>query len=59
MEVHVADIAAARRWIRQAYLCIQIRAVQVDLTTILVDNLACILDYILKYSICRWIGDLQ
>lgn len=50
VKVHMANITSACSWVSQADLSIEIRAVEVDLTAVLVYNLASILNTIFEYT---------
>jgi hypothetical protein len=58
VEVHVANITTTSGRVRETNLCIQVRSVEVDLTTVLMDDIARLLDAILKHTVGRWVRDL-
>ena len=59
MKVHVTNITAAGGRIRETDLSIQIRTIEVDLTTILVDDIARRLDAVLEHAEGRWVRYLR
>ena len=59
VKVHVADITTAGSRICETNLGIQIRSVEIDLTTILMDDIARLLDAVLKHAVSRWVRDLR
>ena len=59
MKVHVTNIATTCGRVRETNLSIQIRTIEVDLTTILVDDIARHLDAVLEYAESRWVCDLR
>lgn len=58
MKVHVTDITATCGRIRKTNLGIQICSIEVDLTAILMDDTARLLDAVLKHAVGRWVRDL-
>lgn len=54
----MANITAACGRVRETNLGIQIRSVEVDLTTILMDDIARLLDAVLKHTVGGWVRDL-
>lgn len=58
VKVHMTNVTSACSWVSQADLSIEVRAVEVDLATVLVYNLASILDTIFEDTKSRRICDL-
>jgi hypothetical protein len=58
VKVHMANITAAGGRVREANLSIQIRSIEVYLTTVCVDDITCLLDAVLEYTEGRWVCDL-
>lgn len=58
VKVHVANVTAAGGRVRETDLSIQIRSVKVDLTTVLMDYIARLLDAVLEHTEGRWVCDL-
>ena len=59
MKVHVANIATAGGRVRETNLSIQIRSIEVDLTTVFVDDITRRLDAVLEHTKGRWVCDLR
>ena len=59
VKVHVAYITTTSCGVRETNLGIQIRSVEVDLSTICVDNIARLLDAVLEHTISGWVCDLR
>jgi len=58
VQVQVADITTTSSRISQSNLSIQVGAIQIDLSTIVVNYLTSILDAFFKDTKGRWIGNL-
>jgi hypothetical protein len=58
VEVKMAHVTSADSWVRQTYLSVQVGTVQVNLTAVVVDDLAGLLYAILEHSKCGRVGDL-
>lgn len=59
MEVHVTDITTTDSRIRESDLGIQIRSVEIDLTAILMYDVARFLHTVFKHAVSRWVRDLR
>ena len=59
VQVHVADIGANIARSRQPNHRIEVRAVKINLTAMIVDYFADVLDGFLKYAVCRGVGNHQ
>ena len=59
MQVHVADVTAADGRVCQTDLRIEVGTVQIDLTPVIVDDLARVLHTVLENSERRRVGDLR
>mmetsp|Transcript_11444 Transcript_11444/g.22872 ORF Transcript_11444/g.22872 Transcript_11444/m.22872 type:complete len:234 (-) Transcript_11444:1785-2486(-) len=55
VEIQMANISTNHTWSSQSYLGIHVGTIHVDLTTILMDNVADLIDSIFIYTMCRWI----
>lgn len=58
VEVEMAHISTTNSRIRQSNLGIQVGTIQIHLSAVLVDNLACICNAIFKYTKRRGVRDL-
>jgi hypothetical protein len=58
VKIHVTDITAAGGGVCETNLGIQICSVEIDLTTILMDDIARLLDAVFKHTVSRRVGDL-
>jgi hypothetical protein len=58
MKVHMANVTTASSGVRETNLSIQIRSVEIDLTTIFMDDIASFLDAVLEHAEGRWVCDL-
>ena len=58
MKVQVAHITATDSGVRETDLGVQVRAVKIDLATILVDDIAHLLDTVLEHPIGGGVRDL-
>lgn len=58
VKVHMTNVTSACSWVSQADLSIEVRAVEVDLATVLVYNLTSILNTIFEDTKSRRICDL-
>lgn len=58
MKVHVAHVTTASCRVRKTNLGIQIRSVEVDLSTICVDNIARLLNAVLEHTVGGWVCNL-
>ena len=54
----MADVATACCRVRETNLSIQIRSIEVDLTTVFVDDVARHLDTVLEHTESGWVCDL-
>ena len=59
MKVHMANIATAGGRVREANLSIQIRSIEINLTTVFVDDVTRCLDTVLEHTEGRRICDLR
>ena len=59
MKVHVTNIATAGGRVRKTNLSIQIRSVEVNLTTVFVYDIARCLDTVLEHTEGGWVCDLR
>ena len=59
MKVHVTNIATTGGRVRETNLSVQVRTIEVDLTTILVGDVARYLDAVLEHTESRWVCDLR
>lgn len=59
VKVHVTDITAAGSRVCETNLGVQICSVEIDLTTIFVDDITRLLDTVLKYAVSRRVSDLE
>ena len=58
VKIHVANITTAGSRVGQTNLCVEVGTVEVNLTAVVVDDIASVLDTRLKHSESRGIGDL-
>jgi len=58
VQVHVANVASTGRRVGQANLSVKIGTVEINLTAVLVDNVASVLNSRLEHSESRRVGDL-
>ena len=58
VKVHMANITPTCGRVCETNLGIQIRSVEINLTTILVDNIARLLDTVLEHAVSRWVCNL-
>ena len=59
VKVHMTNITTAGGRVGEADLSIQIRSVEVDLTTVTMDDVARLPDAVLEHAKCRWVCDLR
>ena len=59
MKVHMTNIAATGSRVRETDLGIQICTIEINLTTVFMDDIACCLDAVLKHAEGRWVRDLR
>src|SRR6266481_8526173 len=57
VQIEMADIGAVIAGPRQADLCVHVGAVEIDLSAMLVDDVADIADMLLEHAVGRGIGD--
>jgi len=58
VEVEMAHVSTTSGGIRQPNLSIQVCTIQVHLSTVLMNNLACLCNTIFEYTKCRRVRDL-
>jgi len=59
MKVHVTNVATAGGRVRETNLSIQIRSIEINLTTVFVDDITRCLDAVLEHTKGRRVCDLK